>query len=227
MSELETRGFTILTGVVPREAVGAIAEAYDRAVALASGPDVSVGRSSTRVTDFVNRGSEFDGLYVHPPLLDAARLVIGRPHKLSSFQARTLHPHTPAGELHVDVRRGSADWPLLGFILMIDDFRADNGATRFVPGSHEWAATPSDELADATAVYEGEELGLGDAGSMLVFHGSVWHGFTANRSDRGRRSLQGAFIPRGGRSGTDFGSRMTPETRARLGPRVLDLLSIE
>jgi hypothetical protein len=63
----------------------------------------------------VNRGREFDDLYVHPPLLEAARLVIGRPFKLSSFRARSLHPHAAAGELHVDVQRGSADRPLLGF----------------------------------------------------------------------------------------------------------------
>lgn len=37
------------------------------------------------------------------------------------------------------MRRDSADWPLVGFILMIDEFRPDNGATRFVPGSHRWA----------------------------------------------------------------------------------------
>jgi ectoine hydroxylase-related dioxygenase (phytanoyl-CoA dioxygenase family) len=225
-SDLETRGFTVLPGVVPPDRVGPLATAYDRAVASAPGADIGVGRSSTRVRDFVNRGREFDDLYVHPPLLEAARLVIGRPFKLSSFQARSLHPLAAAGELHVDVPRGSVDWPLLGFILMVDDFRLDNGATRFVPTSHRWETAPSDALADATAEYGGEELALGEFGSMLVFNGSAWHGHTANRTARARRSLQGAFIPREGRSATDFGSRMTPETRARLGSLARDLLAL-
>jgi ectoine hydroxylase-related dioxygenase (phytanoyl-CoA dioxygenase family) len=213
--------------VVPPDRIGPLAAAYDRAIASATGADIGVGRSSTRVTDFVNRGAEFDDLYVHPPLIEAARLVIGRPFKLSSFQARSLHPRAAAGALHVDVRRGSADWPLLGFILMVDDFRSDNGATRFVPTSHRWETAPSDALADPTAVYEGEERALGESGSMLVFHGSAWHGHTANQTARARRSLQGAFIPREGRSATDFGSRMTPETRARLGSLARDLLALE
>jgi ectoine hydroxylase-related dioxygenase (phytanoyl-CoA dioxygenase family) len=115
----------------------------------------------------------------------------------------------------------------LGFILMVDDFRSDNGATRFVPTSHRWETVPSDALEDPTADYEGEERALGEAGSMLVFHGSAWHGHTANRTARARRSLQGAFIPREGRSATDFGSRMTPETRARLGSLARDLLALE
>ena len=31
-------------------------------------------------------------------------------------------------------RASPKDWPLVGFILMVDEFRPDNGATRFVPG---------------------------------------------------------------------------------------------
>jgi ectoine hydroxylase-related dioxygenase (phytanoyl-CoA dioxygenase family) len=175
-----------------------------------------VGSTSTRVSDFVNRGTEFDGLYVFPPLLDACCRVIGRPFKLSSLQARTLRPHTPAQELHVDVRRDSADWPLLGFILMVDDFRQENGATRFVPGSHQWLSAPEDAISDLRADSDSQVLACGPAGSLLIFNGSAWHGHTANTSDKPRRSLQGAFIPRDGQAATDFAARMQPETRARL-----------
>jgi len=116
----------------------------------------------------------------------------------------------------VDVPRNSADWPLLGFILMVDDFRPDNGTTRFVPGSHWWLATPEDTMSDVRAAHEAEVLACGAAGSLLVFNGSVWHGHTANASNWPRRSIQGAFIPREGRAATDFAARMQPETRARL-----------
>ena len=104
----------------------------------------------------MNRGAEFDDLYVFPPLLEACCLVIGRPFKLSSLHARTVRPGTPAQELHVDVQRDSADWPLLGFILMVDEFRPDNGATRFVPGSHRWSGTPADSISDLRAEHQGK-----------------------------------------------------------------------
>jgi ectoine hydroxylase-related dioxygenase (phytanoyl-CoA dioxygenase family) len=168
----------------------------------------------------------FDDLYVFPPLLQACRRVIGRPFKLSSLLARTLRPGSPAQELHVDVRRDSADWPLLGFILMVDGFRPDNGATRFVPGSHRWPGTPEDTVPDPLAEHEGEVLACGRAGSLLVFDGSTWHGHTANTSSGPRRSLQGAFIPRDGRAATDFAARMHPETRARLGPLARHVLAL-
>jgi hypothetical protein len=217
-SELEVRGFVVLPGPVPHDGMPGLVDAYTAAMASATGDDLRMGTTTTRVTDFVNRGPEFDSLYVFPPLLEAACRVIDRPFKLSSLQARTVRAGVPAQELHVDVPRDSADWPLLGFILMIDDFRPDNGSTRFVPGSHRWPATPEDTIPDVRATQKGEVLACGKAGSLLVFDGSAWHGHSANTSTGPRRSIQGAFIPRDGRAGTDFAARMPPETRDRLGP---------
>jgi len=141
-SELQERGFVVIPGPAPSARMELLADAYNVAVSSATGDDTKIGSTTTRVSDFVNRGTAFDDLYVFPPLLEACCRVIGRPFKLSSLHARTLRPHTPAQELHVDVPRDSADWPLLGFILMIDEFRPDNGATRFVPGSHRWLRPP-------------------------------------------------------------------------------------
>ena len=225
-SELHERGFVVIPGPEPSDRMDLLVDAYTAAVASATGDDIRIGSTSTRVSDFVNRCAEFDGLYVYPPLLEACCRVIGRPFKLSSLHARTLRPRTPAEELHVDVRRDSTDWPLLGFILMVDEFRPDNGATRFVPGSHRWPGTREDTIADPRAEHHGQVLACGIAGSLLVFNGSAWHGHTANTSSGPRRSLQGAFIPRDGRAGTDFAARMQPETRARLGPLAQYVLAI-
>ncbi len=208
----------VLPGPMSAAEMDQVSQAYDAIVASASAADVHAGNTTTRVNDFVNRGDEFDELYVFAPLLDACCRVIGRDFKLSSMHARTLRPHSPAQELHVDVRRDSPDWPPVGFILMIDEFHSDNGATRFVPGTHEKAELPEDVMADRRKDYDGQVLATGPAGSLIVFNGSAWHGHTANRSDGARRSVQGAFIPRDGRSATDFSGRMRPETRARLGP---------
>jgi hypothetical protein len=217
-SALIERGFVVLRGPVPDGQMEQLADAYDAAMASATADDVKTGSATTRVDDFVNRGVEFETIYVFAPLLEACAHVIGRPFKLSSMLARTLRSHSPAQELHVDVRRDSTDWPLVGFILMVDEFRFDNGATRFVPGSHRWPGTPEDVRTDRRADRDGQVLACGPAGSLLIFNGSAWHGHTANTSDRPRRSLQGAFIPRDGRAGTNFSARMPPEMRARLGP---------
>jgi ectoine hydroxylase-related dioxygenase (phytanoyl-CoA dioxygenase family) len=127
---------------------------------------------------------------------------MGGPFKLSTMLARTLEPGTPAQPLHADVRRNADGWPLVGFIVMVDDFHADNGATRFVPGSHLWAHEPHG-LKDEAGEAGDKVLACGPVGSVIMFNGSVWHRHTANRSTRRRRSVQGAFISRGG----PFGDR--------------------
>jgi len=215
--ELHERGFVVLPGPVASADMEGVATAYDALVTSASIRDVHAGSTTTRVNDFVNRGNAFDALYVFPPLLEACCRTMGGDFKLSSLHARTLRPHTPAQELHVDVDRASADWPLVGFILMIDEFRSDNGATRFVTGSHHWSNKPEAAITYLRGDYDGQLLATGPAGSLIIFNGSTWHGHSANASDKPRRSLQGAFIPRTGRAATDFAARMQSDTRERLG----------
>jgi hypothetical protein len=216
--ELDHRGFTVISDAVPRAALRRLGNIYDEAMSSAPSGDMKVGSTTTRLGDFVNRGEEIDALYVFPPLLDACCRVIRRPFKLSSLHARTLRPRSLNGKLHVDVQRDSVDWPLVGFILMVDEFRPENGATRFVPGSHRWLHPPDAKFSDSRGDHDEQVRACGPAGSLVIFHGSAWHDHGANTSEEPRRSLQGAFIPRDGNAADDFAARLQPETRARLRP---------
>jgi hypothetical protein len=221
---LQNTGFVVIPGPLPVEQLEVLADVYDAEVQAAVGDDIRVGSTSTRVVDFVNRGHLFDPVYVYPPLLDAAVQIVGPSLKLSTLNGRTLRPGAAVLDIHVDVESWSKDWPLLGFILMIDAFMPDNGATRFIPGSHRWGDPPRDNRIQD---YEGQLVSAcGLAGSLLLFNGSTWHGQGLNCSDAPRRSLQGAFIPRRGQAGTDFHRRMTSGTLARLGPIARDVLAI-
>ena len=87
-----TSRIIVLPSLVPAWHADHLAQAYDAAVASASADDVRTGRTTTRVAAFVNRGAEFDDVYVSAPLLEACSSIIGRPLKLSSLHARTLWP---------------------------------------------------------------------------------------------------------------------------------------
>jgi ectoine hydroxylase-related dioxygenase (phytanoyl-CoA dioxygenase family) len=109
-----------------------------------------------------------------------------------------------------------ASWPMLGFIVMVDEFRTDNGATRFVPGSQNAVQRPPSSESVAAC---------GPVGSIIVYNGSVWHGHGANGTDLPRRSIQGAYIRRNA-VGFNLAARMRPDTLRRIGPVARYLLAV-
>jgi len=221
--QLRIDGFTIIRGPVAPERLHRFTAAYDAAMASGDHADLKIASTTTRLYDFVNQSPDFDDIYIYPPLLEACSHVIGQPFKLSSTLGRTLRPHTSAQDLHIDIPRNSEDLPMVGFILMVDEFRPDNGATRFIPGSHLWPTAPPPGHQSSC---ESEVLARGPAGSLIIFNGSVWHGHTANQSGQPRRSIQGYFVRRQVRSGIDLPVRMKPETLLRISPLARYVLAV-
>ena len=211
LESLVRDGFTVVPGPCADAHLPKLIEAYDRAVREADPADTKHGSTTIRVDDLVNRGPEFDGIYVYAPLLEACRRVFQQPFKLSTMLARTLRAGAAPQKLHQDFACDVSGWSMVGFILAIDDFRAENGATCFLPGSHQWTSSPSED-----AVRKGLVPACGAAGSIIIYNGSVWHGHGSNTTSLPRRSIQGAFIRRDLTSGFDLASRMRPETLARI-----------
>jgi len=226
VQQLIEAGFVVIPGAVSSPRFPELSSAYDEVMNSGASPDFKVGSTTTRMYGLVNRGPVFDDVYTYPPLLEACRLVIREPFKLSSLLGRTLRPGSPPQELHVDLTRDSADAPMVGFILMIDPFTSENGATRFVPSSQYWADVPSDRLTDTRASFPGEIAACGESGSLIIFNGAIWHGHTANNTHKQRRSIQGYFVRREAQSGIDFSTRMIPETLGRITPFARYLLSL-
>ena len=222
-------GFVVLAGPVIPGGCEQLTRAYDRAVATADSSDVHTARTgaSTRINNFVNRGPEFDNIYIYPPLLAACSQVIGGPFKLSGMRARTLHAGAPAEELHVDVKHQADGWPLVGCILMVDAFSAANGATRFVPGSHLQTREPGEVMNNPNDTHPEQVLACGPAGSIIVFNASVWHGYSANKSSTPRRSIAAHFVPRDATASPDDPSQRTlPVTLLRIGSLAKYVLNV-
>jgi hypothetical protein len=218
LDHLQQEGFVVIPGPVRTPDLAALSRAYDDAVIQADPSDVKEGSTTTRVQDFVNRGPAFDSMYLHRPLLHACCRIIGQPFRLSSVVARTLNPGKLPKKLHVDFPGDKSGWPMVGFIFMVDEFRAENGATCFLPRSQGTTKVPD--------MLDGVVAASGPAGSMIVYNGSVWHEHGPNMTDSPRRSIQGAFIRRTEKAALDWQSRMCPGTLARLTPLAKYLLHL-
>ena len=81
-------------------------------------------------------------------------------------------------------------------------------------------------MTDPLADEQRQVQACGPAGSVIIYHGGVWHGHAANQTGEPRRSIQGGYVRREASAGFDFASRMRPETVARLDPLARYLLAI-
>ena len=183
-----------------------------------------------RLANLVDKGEVFRRIICHPELLRAAEAVLGPDYKLGSLNYRGADPRSDSAQpLHCDMgmvpdARGNA---VFNSIWLLDDFTAENGATRYVPGSHTWGKLPQQVLNDPKAPYPGERLALGKAGDVILMNAHLWHGGTANRTDHSRRSLH-AFFVRGDQPQQQYQKRLLrEETQASLSPEMRRILALD
>jgi ectoine hydroxylase-related dioxygenase (phytanoyl-CoA dioxygenase family) len=230
--ELAERGFTIFYNVIDPTWLAVLREAFERITAAegeTAGAEVSRMQGVRRLADLVNKGEIFDQLYTNPFVLAAARQVIGRPFKIHSLNGHDPLPGHGQQALHPDWGGERSDLnvnSVMNSLWMLDDFQAENGATRIVPGSHRWPGKPSDQLSELTAPHPQEIYIEAPAGSVAVFNGHTWHGSTTNRSERTRRVYHCAFVAREYPQQTNQRQFLRPETAARLSPAACWVLDV-
>jgi ectoine hydroxylase-related dioxygenase (phytanoyl-CoA dioxygenase family) len=142
------------------------------------------GGANQRVWNLPSKGVVFRDLLRHPVVRTFARHILEGDYCLSSHTANIAGPGGEAMGLHSDQGYAPRDIPkplAMNVMWMLNDFTAENGATRLVPGSHRWThEPPRDEPVETVA-------GVGPAGTALVFDGRVWHGTGSNTTADERR----------------------------------------
>ena len=108
-------------------------------------------------------------------------------------------------------------------VWMLNEFTAENGGTRLVPGSHLYGRWPYKEEDKETETI----AGAGPAGTAMVFDGRTWHGTGANVTDRPRLGLLTTFIGPQFRQMENFTVGTAPEVLADASPELLTLLGFK
>ena len=192
-----------------------------------AGIEVHQEAGTDRLADLINKGVMFDPCFTDPRMLACLAHVLGD-FKLSSLNFRAALPGHGAQMLHADFGGPvpPEGYQVCNSIWLLDDFTADNGATRVVPGSHRNGLAAREALADQWAPHPDEVLLTAPAGTVVVFNSHLWHGGTKNRSDRPRRALHSYFGRRSRGQQLDQKKYARPETLARLSPAARFILDV-
>ena len=158
------------------------------------------GQRTVRFTRIAARSQSFVELLVHPLMLawaDHALLPNCGSYWLNTGQMMVIGPGEPAQMLH----RDHGNWPFfsqfgpkgpevtVSCMFALSDFTEEVGATRVIPGSHQWPDynVEGDQAQTVGAVMK--------AGGGLLYSGKLIHGAGANRTtDQFRRGLHVSYV---------------------------------
>jgi ectoine hydroxylase-related dioxygenase (phytanoyl-CoA dioxygenase family) len=163
-------------------------------------------------------------------MLALVESVLGEGFKLSSLNMRSANPRSASVQpFHVDMGLlpDAKGYAVCNCVWMLDDFTAENGALRVIPGSHNWHKKPQDELQDLYATHPQERLLTGRAGTVVVMNAHTWHGGTANRTERERRALHSFFCRHDIPQQQYQKKLLRPETQAAARGRLREILAID
>ncbi len=181
--QLTDEGYTIVENAIEPELIEALLDDVRRLEAeLESRPADNrfEGNRTTRTYNLFAYGAIWQKVPTHPTVLALIEGVLGPQCLVSSLASISLGPGETAQVIHADDQVQPLAKPHVATVCnsmwALTDFTEANGATRLAPGSHQWQ-NPDYFAGDANVETIAAEM---SKGSVLVWHGSTWHGGGAN-----------------------------------------------
>lgn len=230
---LDENGYLVLENFMGAELLAALRRRVDELFAQEgdqAGAEFKQEPGCRRLANLVDKGEVFQTIVAMPRLLECVEQVLGPEFKLSSLNVRSVNPHADESQpLHADMAAVADErgyW-VCNSVWMLDDFTPENGPIRLVPGSHRWRQLPQQVLADPRAQHPQEIRLTGPAGTVVVMNAHMWHGGTANHTERPRTALH-AFYARRDKPQQQYQKKMLrPEVQRQFSPRLRQILALD
>lgn len=188
-SLVERDGYVILRDVIDKATCKLLVEEVDRVEReydIEFGQNEFEGFQTRRIFNLIARGPRFRELVINERVLTAVESLLGDGFLLSGTTSMHIGPGETDQLLHADDGMISLPRPhpatMATTLWALTDFSKDNGATRFISGSHKKPTIvpqPEDEESVVTAEMS--------AGSVILFHASLWHGGGPNTTAEEQR----------------------------------------
>jgi ectoine hydroxylase-related dioxygenase (phytanoyl-CoA dioxygenase family) len=233
--QLAEDGWCVIPGVLSdaeaddvRAHLWAAAEESERRGAPTRNIGLDPNRHNVRVFNLIDIDPVFIELIQHPLALELVHGLMGQGVLVSNFTANIALPGSGSMELHSDQSivvpaPWVAPWSM-NIIWCLNDVREENGATRYLPGSHLYE-TAADVPADALARMRPFEA---PKGSIIAMDGRLWHTSGANRTaDEERALLFGYYCRDFLRPQQNWNAALSPGTIEGLSPAMRALLGLD
>lgn len=190
LSAIADQGYTVVEDALDPDLMNAISETLERTerdAGIVPANNDFEGRDTIRIYNLLAHGGVFEQVPVHPMVLPVIEGVLDDGCLISSLSSIAIGPGETPQLIHSDDQVIGIARPhqavVCNSMWALTDFTEANGATRLVPGSHRWDHGP-DLGVDVDAISATMKRG-----SVLVWHGSLWHGGGANTTDERRVGL--------------------------------------
>jgi ectoine hydroxylase-related dioxygenase (phytanoyl-CoA dioxygenase family) len=184
---IDRDGHTILERVIEADLLHALADdlvRLERFYGVTTSDNGFEGTKTVRIYNLLALGKLYKAIPVHAKVLPVVERALDEGCLVSSLSSITIEPGESAQPIHADDQLIPLDKPhaptVCNTMWALTDFTEANGATRVIPGSHL-----RDHNPEFGAPYDSIAAEM-PAGSVLVWHGSLWHGGGANTTDERR-----------------------------------------
>jgi ectoine hydroxylase-related dioxygenase (phytanoyl-CoA dioxygenase family) len=181
LARIARDGYTIVEGAVAADFIDDLAGELARLeteLAVTPATNSFEGTRTLRIYNLLVHGTLWQQIPMHPAILPIVEGVLDDGCLISSLSSINIGPDESAQPIHADDQLIPLPKPHVATVCntmwALTDFTEANGATRVIPGSHL-----GDHSPDYGQPYESVPAEM-PRGSVLVWHGSLWHGGGAN-----------------------------------------------
>lgn len=188
LHEIEEQGYTILEAVISEEFLDELGEdllRIERLQELSPAQNDFEGHKTLRIYNLLAHGEPYARMPIHPAVLPVIEGVLDDGCLISTLSSISIGSGETPQPIHADDQVIGLARPhapvVCNSMWALTDFTEANGATRIVPFSHKDPSWPEYGNSDIDSIPAEMKRG-----SVLVWHGSLWHGGGANRLDEHR-----------------------------------------
>jgi ectoine hydroxylase-related dioxygenase (phytanoyl-CoA dioxygenase family) len=190
LARIADQGYTIIPDAIDVDLADALVETLERLereLDVRPAGNSFEGTRTYRIYNLLALDPIFQRVPVHPAVLPVVEGVLDPGCLVSSLSSIAIGPDEDPQPIHADDQLMPLPKPHVATVCntmwALTEFTEANGATRLVPGSHLWDHSP-----DYGKPYDSIPAEM-PRGSVLVWHGSLWHGGGANTTPQRRVGL--------------------------------------